>query len=180
MSMETDLHRAPRLGRDPDGCLFDERTREFLRSPGGAPGLEAVAAVRAAARHLQRMQERWAEAHGLSEGRMQVLLMLNRFGESGISLGQLAELLNVSPRNITGLVDRLEEAELVERVPDPADRRSVQARLTAAGRDRIDSIRKPAFDLQSPLTEGFTREELVQLRHLALKLLANARGQTKD
>jgi DNA-binding MarR family transcriptional regulator len=180
MREETDLSRLPRLVHDPNGCLFDERTRELLGTGESAPGLEAIAAVRAAARHLHRMQERWAERQGLSEGRLQLLFMLSRFGDGGLSLGQLAGLLNVSPRNITGLVDSLEKDGLVERVPDPGDRRSIQARLTATGRERIDSIRQPALKLQSPLTEGFTAEELVQLRHLALKLLANAQRLTKD
>jgi DNA-binding MarR family transcriptional regulator len=180
MKPETDDLKAPRLAEDSDGCLFDERARELVGSAEGAAGLEAIAAVRVAAHHLHRMQERWAESHGLSEGRLQLLFMLSRFPESGISLGRLAEFQNVSPRNITGLVDRLEEAGLVERVPDPGDRRSIHARLTAAGRARIDAIRQPALKQQSPLTEGFTPEELVQLRHLALKLLINARKLTKE
>jgi DNA-binding MarR family transcriptional regulator len=180
MKEGAEFHRLPRLARDPDGCLFDERTREFLGTGEGAPALEAIAAVRTAARYLQRMQERWAEAHGLSEGRLQLLFMLSRFGDTGISLGRLAELQGVSPRNITGLVDSLEKAGLVERVPDPNDRRSIHGRLTAAGRERIDSIRQPALKLQFPLTEGFTGDELVQLRHLALKLLANAQRLAKD
>jgi DNA-binding MarR family transcriptional regulator len=146
----------------------------------GAPVLEAIAAVRAAARCLHRIQERWAEGQGLSEGRLQLLSVLSRFGSSGISLGHLAELQGVTPRNITGLVDSLEKGGLVERVPDPDDRRSIQARLTAAGRARIDSIRQPAWKLQVPLADGFTGDELVQLRHLALKLLVNAQELMKD
>jgi DNA-binding MarR family transcriptional regulator len=180
MKIETDTQRQPRLVQDPGGCLFDERTRELVGTGEGAPALEAIAAVRAAAQYLHRMQERWAEGQGLSEGRLQLLFMLSRFGDSGISLGHVAELQNVSPRNITGLVDSLEKAGLVERVPDPDDRRSIHARLTAAGRSRIESIRQPALQLQFPLADGFTGDELVQLRHLALKLLANARRLAKD
>jgi len=180
MKTETDFQRRPRLARDSNGCLFDERTRELVGTGEGARGLEAIAAVRAAARYLHLMQERWAEGQGLSEGRLQLLLMLSHFGDGGISLGHLAALQNVSPRNITGLVDSLEKAGLVERIPDPDDRRSIQARLTAAGRARIDSIRQPALKLQFPLAEGFTIDELVQLRHLALKLLVNAQKLAKD
>ena len=180
MKPPIESQRLPRLAQGPDGCLFDERTRAFLGGGEGALALEAVAAVRAAARYLQRMQERWAESQGLSEGRFQLLFMLSHFGDGGVSLGRLAELQNVSPRNITGLVDSLEKAGLVERVPDPKDRRSIQARLTAAGRERIESIRQPALKLPFPLTEGFTEDELVQLRHLALKLVANAQTLAKD
>jgi DNA-binding MarR family transcriptional regulator len=180
MKIKSDFQRLPRLARDPNGCLFDERAREFVGTGEEAPALEAIAAVRVAALYLHRIQERWAEGQGLSEGRLQLLFMLSRFGNSGISLGHLAELQNVSARNITGLVDSLERAGLVERVPDPDDRRSIQARLTVAGRARIDSIREPALKLQFPLADGFTDDELVQLRHLALKLLANAQRLAKD
>lgn len=174
MKAGTDPHRMPPLGLDGRGCFFDERVREFVGTGEGAPALEAVAAVRAAARYLHLMHERWAERQDLSDGRLQLLFSLSRYGEGGISLGRLADLQGVTPRNITGLVDNLEKAGLVERVPVSGDRRSIHARLTARGRARIDSIRQPARKLQFRLTAGFTEEELVQLRHLSLKLLANA------
>ena len=139
-----------------------------------------MAALRNAAKQLHHAQERWAESKGLSEGRLGLLFVLHRFGEEGISLGRLAELQRVTPRNVTGLVDSLEKDGLVERLPDPDDRRSVRARLTAAGRERIDSIWKPTIDKQFPLTRGFTRDELVQLRHLCLKLLANVMEMEKE
>ena len=161
------------IERDSSGCFFDQRTRDLLPAYGNRSAIEAVSAVRAAARFLHLMQERWAEAQGLSEGRMQILFMLRKNQETGLSLGTLADWLRVSPRNITGLVDNLEKAGLVERVPDASDRRSVHARLTEAGKARIEAIWKPAMERQFPLAEGFTEEELVQLRHLCLKLLAN-------
>ena len=181
MKVEADVHRLPKLAEDANGCLFDERTREFVGTSAGAAALEAMGAVRAAARYLHLLQERWAESQGLSEGRLQILFMLSHFGGGGggedgggISLGRLAGMQSVSPRNITGLVDNLEKAGLIERVPDPDDRRSILARLTPAGRSRIDTISQPSRKLLVHLTADFSEEELVQLRHLSLKLLANA------
>ena len=175
MKAEADVHRLPKLAEDENGCLFDERAREFLGTGPGAPALEAIGAVRTAARYLHLIQERWADSQGMSEGRLQLLFMLSRFGGAGgMSLGRLAGLQSVSPRNITGLVDNLEKAGLIERVPDPDDRRSILARLTPAGQKRIDSMRQPTLNLMVPLTAGFSEQELVQLRHLSLKLLANA------
>jgi len=175
-----DVHRSPRLGRDGSGCLFDERIRAFLGSGDGVSALEAIAAVRAAARYLHLMQERWADRQGLTDGRLQLLISLSRHREDGVSLGRLAELQGVTPRNITGLVDNLERAGLVERVPVSGDRRSIHARLTPAGRARVDSVLQPALKLQFRLTRGFTDDELVQLRHLSLKLLANAETLAED
>ena len=180
MKAGTDVHRAPRLALDGRGCLFDERIREFVGADEGARALEAIAAVRAAARHLHLMHERWADRQGLTDGRLQLLISISRHGEDGVSLGRLAELQGVTPRNITGLVDNLERAGLVERAPVSSDRRSIHARLTPAGRARVDSIRQPARKLQFRLTTGFTDDELVQLRHLSLKLLANAEALAED
>jgi DNA-binding MarR family transcriptional regulator len=94
-----------------------------------------------------------------------------------MTLGRLARTLQVSPRNITGLVDNLERAGLVERVPDPGDRRSTLARPTAAGSERINSIWKQALSQHLPVTEGFSVAELVELRHLRLGLVLNMKAQ---
>src|SRR3984893_3601345 len=50
-----------------------------------------------------------------------------------ISMRELAERLKSDPSNVTGLVDRLEARGLVERRPDPNDRRIKGLALTAAG-----------------------------------------------
>jgi DNA-binding MarR family transcriptional regulator len=171
------------LRTDEHGCLFDQRTRDFFKYRGvdrDISHLEAVAALRNAAKQLHIAQERWAERQGLSEGRLGLLLVLGRFGQEGINLGRLADLMRVTPRNVTGLVDNLEKDGLVERLPDPEDRRAVRARLTTAGTKRIDSIWRPSIDRQFPLTKGFSRKELVQLRHLCLKLLANVKEMEKE
>ena len=164
---------AHRLELDEAGCLFDRGTRDFLPAMKNKPAIEALAALQAAARTIHLAMERWADDHGLSQGRLQVLFMLRKAGEHGIPLGRLAEMMRVSPRNVTGLIDGLERDGLVERTPDPNDRRSVHARLTASGRERIEAIWKPALEQQIPFVEGFTDAELNQLRHLALKVLKN-------
>ena len=90
---------------------------------------------------------------------------------------ELADDLDSTPRNITGLVDHLERDGLVERFPDPTDRRSVRARLTEEGRKQIDGIWKEGLEHQFTLVEGLSKEDLAQLRHLCLKLVENARKE---
>ena len=124
---------------------------------------------------MSHLQERWAESHGLSEGRLGVLFRLYRRGEC--PLGNLADELESTPRNITGLVDHLEKDGLVERVPDSEDRRSVRARLTEAGRVRIEAIWKEGHERQFEMVEGFSTDDLAQLRHLCLQLAENARKE---
>jgi DNA-binding MarR family transcriptional regulator len=164
------------LALDEDGRLYSVRMRELfgpLHVDMGA--VEALAALRIAGRFLRLLQERWAEKHGLTEGRMGVLFRLYRSGDC--PLGDLAEELESTPRNITGLVDHLERDGLVERVPVPDDRRSVRARLTEAGRVRIEAIWQEGVEHQHEIVEGFTKDDLAQLRHLCLKLVESARKE---
>src|SRR3989454_10288140 len=141
---DTDLkHTISRIGwkleQDEKGRLFHPDLRAMfdpLKVELGA--VEALSAVRFAGRSVHLLQERWAEQHGLSEGRLGVLFRLYRCGE--MPLGDLANDVDSTPRNITGRVDHLEEGVLVERVPDATDRRCLRARLPDTRRQRLEPI----------------------------------------
>lgn len=65
-------------------------------------------------------------------------------GSDGVRLSDLAERLRIAPRSATEVADALQERGLVERSPDPADRRAVLLRPTDAGRrvrEEIDAAR---------------------------------------
>jgi DNA-binding MarR family transcriptional regulator len=166
------------IGRDDDGRLYLKRFRELfdpLKVDTGA--IEALSALRLASRTLGLLQERWAEHHGLSSGRLGVLFRLMRCGDT--PLGDLALALDSTPRNVTGLVDHLERDGLVERVPDPEDRRSVRARLTEEGRKKITGIWEEGIQHQYALAGELTKDDLAQLRHLCLLLVENARKELR-
>ncbi len=163
-------------GVDPDGRLYLKRFRELFDPLGvDVTAVEALAALRLASRSLGLLQERWAEKHDLSSGRLGVLFRLMRGGDT--ALGDLALSLDSTPRNITGLVDHLERDRLVERVPDAEDRRSVRARLTEQGREKITGIWKEGLTHQYALAGRLSKEDLAQLRHLCLLLVENAREE---
>ncbi len=166
-------HDGAELQTDTNGCLFDPRIREVLRRQGRKvdPGTEALAAVRILGKKLHGTFERWAERFGLSEGRFQILVRLKHQPTGRITMGELAEMLDVSPRTVTGLVDNLERDGLVKRVDDPTDRRSVYAELTDEGRERIEALWRQTAGAQVALTRGLTESELIQLRHLCLRLI---------
>ena len=110
---DTDLkHTISRIGwkleQDEKGRLFHPDLRAMfdpLKVELGA--IEALSAVHFAGRSVHLLQERWAEQHGLSEGRLGVLFRLYRCGD--MPLGDLANDLDSTPRNITGLVDQVLE-----------------------------------------------------------------------
>src|SRR5438045_8886477 len=102
---------------------------------------------------------------------MSVLFRLRKAPDQRLAMNELALGLSTTPRNITGLVDNLERDGLVCRVPDPEDRRSVQAQLTPAGIEKIDALWRASVEAQTVVTKRFTKDELKQLRHLCLKLV---------
>ena len=164
----------PSIDTDETGCLFDRRLREHLMQDvpsDEVAATEALAALRTASHGMRTGMDRWLEHHNLSEGRLGVLWRL-RFAES-MTLGDLAESLDVSPRNITGLVDHLELDGLVVRSPDPEDRRAVRASLSPLGRAKLAVIQKEMGNVRETIVAGFTDEELKDLRHLCLKLVRN-------
>jgi len=164
------------MERDEKGRLYLKRFRElFDPLHVEISAIEALASLRLAARSLHLLQERWGAMHGLSEGRMGVLFRLFRCGD--MPLGELADDLSMTPRNVTGLVDHLERDGLVTRVPDAEDRRSIRASLTSTGRARIEAIWKEGLDHQSEVVKGMTKDDLAQLRHLSLVLVDNARKE---
>jgi DNA-binding MarR family transcriptional regulator len=173
LAPDIDVHE---IAKDDEGRLYSVRMRQLFEPLHvDMSAVEALAGLKIASRMLGLLMERWAEQHGLSEGRMGVLFRLYRCGDT--PLGDLADDLGSSPRNITGLVDHLERDGLVERVPDAADRRSVRARLTEAGRVRIEAIWKEGVEHQFEMVQGFSKDDLTQLRHLCLQLVVNARKE---
>lgn len=173
-----DPKKMGRLARDESGCLYDAQVREAMGEhvdPEQLVKVEAFAALGFAARLMHHRMERWAEKQGLSEGRLSILFMLRNVRPTGMPLGELASRLNVSARNVTGLIDNLERAGLVTRTPDPADRRSVLARLTERGTELLESIWDGTVQRQLRLVDGFSLDELVQLRHLCLRVVENLR-----
>jgi len=76
-----------------------------------------------------------AAAYGLRRAELDVLLALCRAGEPyQLTPSQLSELLLVSSGTLTSRLDRLEHKELIERRPNPSDRRSMEVQLTERGR----------------------------------------------
>ena len=168
----TDWSKRLAVAVGEDGLLYSPQMRDVLgeRVPAEAlPAVEAFAAIGLAARQLRARMERWCEKEGLSETRLGIMFMLRHAG-GGVPLGALAARLHVTPRNVTGLIDHLERDGLVARVPDPDDRRSVLAQLTERGTARVNAMGDDTYRQQQGLLAGFSNDELVQLRHLCLKL----------
>ncbi|HEX6583536.1 MAG TPA: MarR family transcriptional regulator [Thermoleophilaceae bacterium] len=102
----------------------------------------------------------------------QFLLMRFVAATEGQSQQALAERLGVPASRMVALVDHLEEAGLVERRPDPEDRRVRGLHLTRKGRGVLERAIKIAIDYETRLCAGINREERELLIDLLQKLQA--------
>ena len=102
--------------------------------------LEVLSRVTRLARHLDLARRQAFAAQGLESWEFDVLSALRRSGEPyQLSPGQLLRETLVTSGTMTNRVDRMTSRGLVARRPDLNDRRGVQVRLTAAGRQAVDA-----------------------------------------
>jgi DNA-binding MarR family transcriptional regulator len=97
-----------------------------------------IADFRASMAELKCIGSERLVRQGISMTQLHVMHLLDHHGEMPMS--RLAEMLDVSLSNGTGLIDRVEERGFVERIRVPSDRRMVMVRLTPVGRQMLDEI----------------------------------------
>jgi DNA-binding MarR family transcriptional regulator len=101
--------------------------------------MQVLSRVARLARHLDRARRSAFAAHGLEPWEFDVLAALRRQGPPyELSPGALLHTTLVTSGTMTNRLDRLEQAGLVRRRPDPEDKRRVRVTLTAAGQSRAD------------------------------------------
>jgi DNA-binding MarR family transcriptional regulator len=105
------------------------------QSDGAGASGDLTMALLGAAQAVETRIESSLSPLGLSLAKLNVLGILVG-SNSPLTLGELAQKLACVRSNVTQLVDRLESDGLVKREADPADRRSIRAVITDAGRDR--------------------------------------------
>jgi DNA-binding MarR family transcriptional regulator len=96
-------------------------------------------AFRAVARQLRHQTQRTLARWDVTPAQARALGVLARHGT--LRLGVLSEYLHIVPRSTTEVVDALEVARLVERRPDPDDRRAVLVAPTSRGEEVAAAIR---------------------------------------
>ena len=114
--------------------------------------LEVLSRVSRLARRLELARGSAFAEHLLEGWAFDVLSALRRAGEPyELSPGALVQQTLVTSGTMTNRVDRLERRGLVRRRPDPGDRRGVLVRLSAAGRDVVDSAMADLIEQEKSL-----------------------------
>jgi DNA-binding MarR family transcriptional regulator len=102
-----------------------------------------------------------------------VLAALRRAGTPyELSPGRLLKETLVTSGTMTNRVDRLVARGLVERLPDPTDRRGVLVRLTASGRTTVDGALESLLDRERALLAGLGPQQQGHLAGLLRELVA--------
>lgn len=87
-------------------------------------------------------------------------------------MGELAEAMHITPASTTRAVNCLAEKQLVERVKDDDDQRSIQVQVTAKGRARYEEISGKIQRGMNLMLSEFTAEEQVQLAEYLERFVA--------
>jgi DNA-binding MarR family transcriptional regulator len=123
------------------------------------------------ARELEQELERVYREHGLEPGWHDVLATLRRHGPPyQLRPSEFSNTLMLTSSGTTKRLDRLEQAGLITRAPDPNDRRGVVITLTPAGLQLIDAVMEAHLANERRLLDALSERDRKQLADLLRKL----------
>ena len=120
---------------------------------------------------LRKAFDRRASALGVSRAQWKVLFRLTRY--PGLRQVELADMLDVEPITLCRIVDRLEEAELVERQRDPEDRRAWRLQVTDKAKPLVERLKSLGSELVGEAFADIDRSELDQVRGVLARVREN-------
>jgi DNA-binding MarR family transcriptional regulator len=144
----------------PDGGLLPGGAAPEAVSLDGLPEAERRRTLVAETARFTSAFLRWMEGRacgGLTYARLRLLQALHCGGPA--IMRDLGVQLGVSPRNMTAMVDALEDAQLVVRRPHPTDRRATLVELSLDGVREAEQALEPRLDAMAEMFEGFTAAE---------------------
>ncbi len=135
--------------------------------------VEVFSRISRLARHLDRARRQAFTAHQIEPWEFDVLAALRRAGAPyQLSPGRLLRETMVTSGTMTNRVDRLTGRGLVERLPDPADRRGVLVRLTPDGKGTVDAAFEELIGHERALLASLPEAERAALALLLKTLMS--------
>jgi len=113
------------------------------------------------ARLLRTYADHKAAQFGMTRAQWAVLVRLDRC--QGLNQSELAELLDLQPITLTRLLDKLCDGGLIERRPDPTDRRAKRLFLTATARPVLERLGALGEETMASTLQGVERESVEQM-----------------
>jgi MarR family transcriptional regulator for hemolysin len=128
-------------------------------APG--PEREFPIVVNDVARMLRIYVDSKAAEFGITQAQSAVLVRLDQF--EGLKQSKLAELLGLRPISLTRLLNRLCDKGLIERRPDPSDRRAKRLFLTPAARPLLESLDYLDEEIMTTALTALERESIEEM-----------------
>ena len=125
------------------------------------------------ARLMRKRFEQRARAAALGLTRAQAAVLAYLARQEGINQAALAQLLELEPITLARLLDRLQAAGLIERRPDPKDRRAHLLYLSAAAYPLLDRIFALAAEVREDALAGVAEADRGRLLDLLIEMKAN-------
>lgn len=136
--------------------------------------METIGRLSRLVAQLRKEMDKTWKVYGLNLASFDVLATLRRSGKpEGLSPGELLDLTMVTSGTMTNRIDQLVKAGLVERVPNPEDKRGFLIRLTKAGFSKIENVVSDHVETQHRLLRGLSPTQRENLNEL-LKTLGEA------
>jgi DNA-binding MarR family transcriptional regulator len=160
----------PGMERDEVDDLVEAWTRE--RSDLDLAPVEVFSRISRLARLLDKARREAFTAHRVEPWEFDVLAALRRAGKPyQLTPGALLRETLVTSGTMTNRVDRLVERGLVERQPDPRDRRGVLVRLSATGKKTVDGAFETLLASERELLADLTEDERRDLAGMLRRLM---------
>ena len=151
----------------------------WQRRFGDARAMAAVTSIMRAQQILIAELDARLRPFDLTFARYEALVLLSFSRTGALSLRLIGERLMVHPTSVTNTINRLEQAKLVIRRPNPADRRGTLAEITQAGRSVVDAATEDLMTAEFGLT-GYDTAQLDAIFDLLEQLRVAAGDFTKD
>lgn len=129
------------------------------------PHHEALVGVWWTGQLLKKHANRFFRKHNSSDIQFNILMQLHVEARP-LNQQELSDRLFVDKSNLTGVAGRMESAGLIEREPNPEDKRAYRLRLTAAGRKALTDMEEPYWNEVMGIMKQFSAEEAATLTNL--------------
>lgn len=122
------------------------------------------------ARLLRVDADKRARQHGMTRAQWAILIWLER--QPGLSQKELSEILEVEPITVARLIDRLETRGMVERRPDPRDRRIWRLHLLPPACEVLGEIEKQRADMTHMVSAGINENSIEIMTEALMRMKA--------
>ena len=119
--------------------------------------------------HLHMMHS--AQEIGLTGGQPRILMSLS--SKNMQTQKELADFIRIKPASMTDILKRMERDELVERIRDENDLRSIRVSITEKGKERIQTFFDKGASIDEIALQGFSEEEKEACIHFLGRIMEN-------